>query len=324
MSDPNGQASAPEDIDSLAAFLVDNPDSDEQEPLEEELPQNSDESKEDNSDEKPEDDPADEGDKPESDKPEVQTGLKFKVPVKGEDGADSIIEVDEKELISGYQRHADYTRKTMELATQEREVTQLVAKKLEEGQGYYMQQAQMAHAAVRQLAGLKSPEEMAQLAQSDPASWVQEQQRERAISGVLSQLEQGMQRESAQAAQQQNQHKAERYQKAWVELSKDGIDKPALSKIFSTMKDKYAVPDFRLELVDDPILVRIMRDAAAYQDLKDKKATVTKKALDAPKLPPQRQSVPKNEQANRKLSARFDGGKAKLRDLAAYLNANDL
>ena len=324
MSDPNGQASAPEDIDSLAAFLADHPDSDEPDPLEEEEQQNSDESDEDNSDEETDDDPADKGDKPESDKPEAQTGLKFKVPVKGEDGADSIIEVDEKELISGYQRHADYTRKTMELATQEREVTQIVAKKLEEGQSYYMQQAQMAHAAVRQLAGLKSSDEMAQLAHSDPASWVQEQQRERAISGVLSQLEQGMQRENAQTQQQHSQRKEEAYKQAKVVLNKEGIDRDALVKIFSTMKSKYAVPDERLAAIDDPILVRIMRDAAAYQDLKDKKATVTKKAQDAPKLPAQRQSVPKNEQANRKLSARFDGGKAKLRDLAAYLNANDL
>jgi hypothetical protein len=49
--------------------------------------------------------------------------------------------------------------------------------------------------------------------------------------------------------------------------------------------------------VTDPALVLLMRDAVAYQGLKDKKAEVTAKAKQAPKLP-QRQSVPKSEKVN--------------------------
>jgi hypothetical protein len=65
-----------------------------------------------------------------------------------------------------------------------------------------------------------------------------------------------------------------------------------------------------------------MRDAAAYQELKAKKAEVVKKAQDAPRLPAQRQSVPKNEQVNKRLDAKFASGKAKLSDLAAYIANN--
>lgn len=315
----DGQAGdSPESIDSLADFLVDNPEADE----EEELKQNAKESDEDNSDsDNPEDAPADDDDEESEsdDAKEPTSSLKFKVPVKGEDGTESTVEVDQKELIAGYQRHADYTRKTMELADREREVTQVVAQKLQQGQSYYVEQAQLAQAAVRQLAGLRNPQEMAQLAQVDPAAWVQEQQRMAAVQGVMQQLEQGMQHERQQMAQQQAQTRAQQYERAWKELGKDGIDKPALAKIYKTVGEKYGIPPERFASVDDPAVVRIMRDAAAYAELKDKKAAVTKKVQDAPKLPAQRQSVPKNEQKAKALNQRFSRGTAKLGDLAAYL-----
>jgi hypothetical protein len=194
----DGQAdTGPGTIDDLAAFLVDNPEADteeESQPSEESQEDNSDESAESAEDAPADDDSAEE--KSEDDAKKQTSALKFKVPVKGADGQDQTIEVDEKELVAGYQRHADYTRKTQELADREREVTQQVATKLEEGRNHYLQQAQLARAAVLQLAGLKSPQEMAQLAQADPASWVAEQQRANAIQGVLSQLEQGMTRNS--------------------------------------------------------------------------------------------------------------------------------
>lgn len=319
----NGQANGPETIDDLAAFLVDNSDADAAEPTDEEKGQPSDESNEDNSDEAddnadPADDESPEEDE-ESEEAKKQTSLKFKVPVKGEDGTDQTIEVDEKELVAGYQRHADYTRKTQELSNKEREVTQTVATKLQEGQNYYLQQAQMAHAAVRQFAGLKSPEEMAQLAHTDPAAWVQEQQRERYVAATLQQLEHGMQRETAEQENTRKQNEAKAYEATWEELKKDGMDKAALKKVFDTMQEKYKVPPARLANVYDPVLVRIMRDAAAYQELKDKKALVTKKAVEAPRLPAQRQNVPRDEQRTKTLDRKFSSGKAKLNDLAAYL-----
>jgi hypothetical protein len=242
---------------------------------------------------------------------------------KAQTGRTQTIEVDEKELVAGYQRHADYTRKTQELADKEREVTQQVATKLEEGRTHYLQQAQLARAAVLQLAGLKSPQEMAQLAQSDPASWVAEQQRANAIQGVLSQLEQGMTREQQVAAQKHQDESQKEISRAWGVLGQQGIDKAKLTDIFDRVHTKYGVPKERLHTVTDPALVLLMRDAVAYQGLKDKKAEVTAKAKDAPKLP-QRQSVPKNEQVNQKLERRFSSGKAKLNDLAAFIANNNL
>src|SRR4051812_2545212 len=133
MSD--GQAgNSPGTLDDLANFLAYTPEAD-SEPVEEDEGQTSDESLEDNSDEETTDDaPAEEDESSEDAEP--TSDVKYKVTVKGEDGADTAIEVDQKELIAGYQRHADYTRKAMELSSREREVTQAVATKLQEGQNY--------------------------------------------------------------------------------------------------------------------------------------------------------------------------------------------
>lgn len=322
---PNdGQAdSGPATIDDVAQFLVENPEADA-----EEGEQNSDESLEDNSDESAdgaEDASADdESDEDESEEPEKQTsGLKFKVPVKGEDGSDTSIEVDEKELIAGYQRHSDYTRKTQALADRERDVTQQVATKLEEGRNHYMQQAQMARTAVLQLAGLKSPEEMAQLAQTDPGEWVREQQRGQLVNAYLEQLDQGMAAEQKQASATQKQEYDREVSRAWGVLGQHGIDRPKLVDIYDKVEakyGKYGLNKAMLTSLIHPAAVLIMKDALEMQGLKEKRAEVVKKAKDAPnKLPAQRQSVPKNEQREQQLNRKFSSGKAKLSDLAAYL-----
>ena len=317
----NGQAGdGPESLDDLASFLVDNPEADETEDKPNaDDPDDSDKSDSDNPEDAPADDEDDESD---SDDAEPTSTLKFKVPVKGEDGSESTVEVDQKELIAGYQRHSDYTRKTQELSRRESQAFEVVTSEIEKGRGYFMEQAQLAHAAVRQLAGLRSQQEMAQLAHSDPAMYVQERARAESIQGVLAQLEQGVSQERYQTQQQQERAQQQRYQTAWAELGKDGIDKPKLAGIFKTISTKYGLQADRLNGVDDPVVVRIMRDAAAYNDLKDKKASVTKKVQDAPKLPAQRQATPKNEQRTKALNSRFTSGKAKLGDLASWLETN--
>lgn len=321
--EPGQGSDTPETTDDLAQFLLDNPDAD-QDPDNEEERKDSEEPDEDKSDEVDEESPAEDDDESSEEEAKQPSVLKFKVPVKGEDGAESTIEVDEKELIAGYQRHSDYTRKTQALADKEREAFQVVTTKIEEGRNHYMQQAQLARAAVLQLAGLRSPQEMAVLAQTDPTTWVAEQQRQTAVQSVLSQLEQGMQHEQMQVQQQTAQQTQQQISKAWGVLGQQGIDKPALVKIYETVSTKYGIPMERLSNVTDPALVLLMRDAATLQGLKDKKATVTAKAKEAPKLPAQRQSVPKNEQVNKRLESRFSSGKAKLGDLAKWIESNNL
>lgn len=328
----DGQAeSGPESVDDLAQFLVDNPEADgsESAPNGKEpgtKPDNSraEENPDEDSEAGPAEDDSEEESSEESDDADKRPSLKFKVPVKGEDGADTTIEVDEKELIAGYQRHADYTRKTQELGNREREAYQVVSKQLEEGRSYYMHQAQLAHAAVRTLAGLKSAQELAILAQTDNAQYNVEVARERAINEVLGQIENGMHREQQQGEQLTQQEMQREFQTAWGVLGQQGIDKPKLQKIFDDIAKGYGVPKERFAKVSDPKLVLIMRDAAAYRELKNKAATVRPKPADTPRLPAARQVVPNRDKVNKAVSDRLKTGRAKTDDLAAFLYANKI
>ena len=316
----NGQAaSAPSASDDLVQFLTDNPDADAFAPDEEDEDLPEDPSEEEDKSEDEEDSPDDAALAAAEAAKNQTSDLKFKVPVKGEDGSETTVEVDQKELIAGYQRQSDYTRKTMALADKEREVTQAVSSKLAQGQEQLAEQAQIAHAAIQQIAGILTPQQMAQLAQSDPAAWVQEQQRQAHVSQVLNQLQGMTQQQRAQLNQRQAEMAETQKAETWKELTKEGIDRPKLKGIFDVMIEKYGETPERLSGVMDTRMVKIMRDAAAYQELLAKKAAVVKKVAEAPRLPAQRQSVPKNEQVSKDLNSRFRSGKAKLNDLASYL-----
>lgn len=316
---------APSAEDDLVDFLVDNDDADtpQDAPITGEEPSDElDNSDTDNEERAPAED-EEEGEESESDDPDKTakstSELKFKVPVKGEDGSESTIEVDQKELIAGYQRHSDYTRKTQELARQRDEVQTQASQRIEEGRNFYLTQAQIAQNAVRQIAGLRSPQEMAVLAQTDPAAWVQENAREQQVNGLMQHLAHTAQQEQLQKQQQTQAQQAQQFQRAWGVLGQQGIDKAKLQGIFESVTTHYGVPQERFANLYDPALVLIMRDAAAYQELKKKSATVTKKVAAAPRLPPQRQSVPAEEKRNQQVEKRFRTGNASLRDLARFV-----
>lgn len=247
---------------------------------------------------------------------------KVKVTLKNEDGTETTEEVPETELVKGYQRQADYTRKTQALAERENQAVEFLRNKHEEVRSHYLQQAEVTRAAVVQMAGIKTEAEMAQLANTDPAQWVAESQRQQAITKYLQQLDDqiAMEKQTAQQEQLQRQEvvKKQLYERAWGELQKDGIDKQALTKIYEGAHKTYGFTPEELGQVYDPRLVRMMKDAAAYQALKSQKAEVTKKVAAAPKLPT-RQATPAQERRDQALENKFRSGKAKLNDLAALL-----
>lgn len=339
---PDGQAdsSAPGTLDDLAALLQDNPTLDpehEAQPkeksatkpgTEDDQAAGDDDTPDDDTARAPEDTDEHAGE-PDEDEPERKaedrtSERKIKVTTKGDDGEDVTRELSESEVVKGYMRQADYTRGKQELARKEAEAFELVTTHVQGYSKRYMDESAKQLATIQALAGLRSPEEMAILATQDPGEWVKEQQRERAISAVQMQIEQSMQAEKQRMEQHTQQLAQQQFQKAWGVLGQAGIDKPTLKTIFESIKTNYGIPDERFANINDPKLVFIMRDAAAYRALQDKKAIVTKKAQEAPRLPPQRQSVPRNERLAKQLDARFKGGKAKLDDLAAYFHMNKI
>lgn len=266
------------------------------------------------------DEPLEDGEPTAEEDAEPATERKIAVTIKADDGTETTEEVPESELVKGYQRQADYTRKTTALATRESEAVEFLKTKHEEVRSQYLQQAEVTRAAVVQMAGIKTDQEMAQLAHTDPAAWVAESQRQKAITTYLSQLDQQINGEK-QAAQQeltqrQQQQRQQAYQTAWTELSKDGIDKPKLAEIFDKATKNYGFSSQELAEVYDARMVRVLKDAAAFRELQSQKKAVTQKVQEAPKLQSRKPADTRRDQA---IENKFKTGRAKLNDLAAYL-----
>lgn len=315
---------APDSLSDLASFLGDTPDA--ESPDEDMEHDESDDSTAEGDTEDEESDGQEESEDEESDDEEAEDTpapeRKLKVTVKGDDGTDQEIEVDEAEVVKGYQRQADYTRKTQELAQREHQAVEILKAKHDEFAQDYLSKAEASRAAIVQLAGLKGEDEMAQLAQSDPAAWVAENQRRQSIVAVLGHLDQQISAERQEIERRQaeamQQARTEMFQRSWAELQKDGIDREKLAKAYSDVSKAYGFAGDELAQVLDHRQVRVMLDALAYRQLKEQKAVVQKKVDAAPKLP-QKATPTVKDRKTQQLEGRFKGGRAKLGDLASYL-----
>lgn len=306
-------------LDDLASFLGDTP---EKESNDQELEAQADESTAESDTDEEATDEQDEDDSQESDEPApVDKKITFKV--KGEDGTEETVEASTEELASSYLRQKDYTKKTQALAERESQAVEFLRSKHDEIRSQYLTQAEVTRTALIQMAGLKTGDEMAQLAHSDPAAWVAENQRQQQVSAYINGLDQQIGGEKHRAVQEadarRNQSLQQQFQATWAELEKAKIDKPALAKIYEGVNKTYGFSQEELSNVYDHRLVKMMRDAQAYQALKSQKADVTRKAVDAPRMP-QRQASPSTERKQQVLERKFTNGSAKLKDLVSYLS----
>lgn len=311
-------------LSDLVSFLADTPDEEstdqnETNQAEESTGEDADTDAEANDEQDIDPDAPDDGEDVEEPAP-VEAKITFKV--KGEDGKEETVEATTEDIAKSYMRQQDYTKKTQALAERETQAVQFLTQKHEEIRANYLQQAELTRAAVVQMAGIKTEAEMAQLANSDPAAWVAENQRQRQINSYLNTLNQQIEGEKqqaqAQAEQRIQQQIKQQFDAAWAELSKDGIDKPKLQKIYGDASSNYGFTDAELANVYDPRLVRVLRDAAAYRTLQAQKPAVMQKVQNAPRMP-SRQSAPAQERRDQALEQKFKTGRAKLNDLAAFL-----
>ena len=320
----DGQAEmAPLSADDVAQFLIDNPEADGADDQQEQAPTDESPSDEDTDESETADDSPDDGEEDPAEQPDPTSSRKFKVTVKGEDGADLTQEVDEKELIAGYQRHADYSRKTAELARREEQAVEIVRAKVSEAQNHYVQQAQMAQALVARLAGLRSPEEMLELSRQDPAAYVAEQARQQQVHSMIAGLQNQWQQEQFRAQQDRQEALQQSFARCWGVLGQKGIDKPKLQHIFDSYSKYYGISPERFATLNDPAVVLSMRDAVAYQELQKKKSEVTQKAAAAPRLP-QKSPVPRADTQDKKRVERLRSGRGSRDDLAAFIAQHNL
>lgn len=318
--------SAPESggLADLASFLADTPETDpieEEEAPAEDSPEASDTETEAN--DQPEES---EGEEPteEEDLEAPTPDRKIKVPVTDDEGKPTgeTQEVTEEELIKGHLRQAVLTKKTQALAERENQSFNLLAQKHDEITKQYAEKTELVMSAVSRILAIKSPAEMAQLARDDPATWVQESERQRQINEFIGSLDNEIKSERTQAQKRADEARAAQTeqikQKSWAELEKAKIDEPKLRNIYTSVMKTYGYKPEEMSGINDYRLVLALQDAVAYRELKAKAPEVTKKAQDAPRLP-SKQATAAQDRQRKELDNRFKSGRAKLNDLAAYL-----
>lgn len=255
--------------------------------------------------------------------------LKFKVPVKGEDGAVTHVEVDEKELVAGYMRREDHTRKTQELATQETQAYDLISKRMSEGRENIAREIVKVRGVVQRLAALKDDSELAALAATDPAAYSSERARKDAVMAVMRELDDTINEQERQWKDEQRERDEKMRSAAWGELGRHGINKAKLGDIFTSIHKHFGVPMDDFANVKNPKVVLIMQAAARMKEIEGKAQNMRKggakqegqaaEKTASPQLPPPRQSTPQRDRQRKQMDAKFASGKASIKDLASLL-----
>jgi len=222
----------------------------------------------------------DEKPEPEADE-EKPEGKSYTVRVDGKD-----VVVDEGELLKGYSRQQDYTKKTMELSAQRQQVDQVAAQIQSERAQYQNQLNQLTAALGEQLS--RAPDWEA-LLENDPVEYLKQQhlyqQRQAAYQGARQEqarTEQQTQAQNAQAMQQMLANEAEQLLAnlpTWKDNAKAASEKTAIAK--HLVERGYSAE--QVSQLTDHKTVILAREAMLYRQMMAK-AKETVKTVE--KLPP--------------------------------------
>lgn len=212
--------------------------------------------------------------------PEEETTVTVKI-----DGKD--VEIPISELKNGYQRQADYTRKTMEVAEQRKAAEAQIAQVQQERQAYAANLQRMQV----QLEGALQQQQQTnweELLQSDPVEYLRQQHQAQARQAQLSQVYAEQQKvaalQQAEAEQSRSAYLAQQQEELLAKLPdwKDGAKAQA---------EKTALRDYLLdagydrrtvETITDAKAVLLARKAMLYDQLMSKGQTAAKRVATLP------------------------------------------
>ena len=197
------------------------------------------------------------------------------------DGTD--YEVTQDELIQGYQRNADYTRKTQELAVEKQQSSEFVERSKKDVEAKLAQLTQLNQAAQAQLQEEYANIDFEKLYDEDPVEAARLEHKMRKKHEQL-----------AQVQQQTQQLQTQEFQKYLEEQQKQlNIKLPELShpekgqQFKKQMRDYLSSVGFNAQEIDsvyDHRYVMLVRDAMSYRNLQKAKPQIKKKAVNAPKV----------------------------------------
>jgi len=229
---------------------------------------------------------------------------RYKVKASGEE-----VEVTLDDLIKGYQREADYTKKTQTLAEQRKQVESERA--VIEQAKQERDQAQKILAAWESALRQAPKEDLEALKETDPIGYAvkvaEQTQRERHIQSISLERQRIAQMQQAEQAQNLSSHLAVEAQKL-AEVIPEFADEQKSVQVKKDIRDyakKIGWTDQELASVYDSRAVMTLYKAMKYEQLQSGKANATKKVQEAPRmLKPgvSRQSEPGAEQTKQALA----------------------
>jgi hypothetical protein len=218
------------------------------------------------------------------DQEQVEEQPRYKVKASGEE-----IEVTLDDLIKGYQREADYTKKTQTLAEQRKQV-ESERQVIEKSKQTLDRTQQLLEVLENGLRANMQQENLEALKETDPIGYAvkvaEQTQREKQLQAVQLERARIAQQQQAEQAQSLSSHLAVE-SKRLAEAIPEYADEQKSVQVKKDIRD-YAKSigwsDEELASVYDSRAVLALHDAMQYRKLMSNKATVTKKVNEAPKM----------------------------------------
>jgi len=218
-----------------------------------------------------------------ADQEEVDEQPRYKVKASGEE-----VEVTLNDLIKGYQREADYTKKTQTLAEQRKQVEseRVVIEQAKQERDQYQQRLAAIEGALRQ-----APQEnLEALKETDPIGYAvkvaEQTQRERQLQAIGAERARIAEQQQAEQTQHLSQFLAVEAQKL-SDAIPEYADEQKSVQVKKDIRDyakKIGWSDQELANVYDSRAVLTLYKAMQYEKLMNNKAGVTKKVSEAPKM----------------------------------------
>lgn len=231
---------------------------------------------------------------------------RYKVKASGEE-----IEVTLDDLIKGYQREADYTKKTQTLAEQRKQVEaeREVIEQAKKERDQYQQRLSVIENALRQ-----APQEnLEALKETDPIGYAvkvaEQTQREKQLMAIRAEQQRIAQQQQAEQSQHLSQFLAVEAQKL-AEVIPEYADAEKGVQVKKDIREyakRIGWSDEELASVYDSRAVLTLYKAMQYEKLMSNKAGVTKKVAEAPKMlkPGVSRQVDPNAEQTKKAQAQL-------------------
>ena len=205
-------------------------------------------------------------------------------------------EVTQDELIQGYQRNADYTRKTQELAAEKQQTSDFVERSKKDVETKIAKLDQLNQAAQVQLQQEYAQVDFEKLYDEDP---VEAARLEHKMRKKNEQLQQVQQQTQQLQMEEFNKYLEEQQKQMTVKIPE--MTHPEKGPQFrKQMRDYLSSVGFNNQEIDsvyDHRYVLLVRDAMAYRNLQKAKPQIKKKAVNAPKVVKSGVSKSKGQQA---------------------------